>query len=173
MGKAGLATAGEAGGRGLARKRRQGKYKGGNLKDRKVIAELKRIAEKHKGLLKPETIVKEAEAKDSPLHDQFTWDNDEAAEKYRIWEARHLLNICVEMIGTEEDQREMRVFVSLREDREDGGYRLLDRVVSSRTLSAQLLEDAFEEMNHFKHKYRDIKELTGVFAAMDEVLVRK
>ena len=143
------------------------------MRDPIVIAELKRIAARNKGILMPEEIVAEAKPKSSPLHDQFDWDDSEAAQKWRIHQARLLLNIVVEYIGPEDDTKEMRVFVSLRDERGEGGYRLLNKVLSTRPLREQLLEDAIAEMEHFKHKYRDLKELAEVFAAMDSVLVKK
>ena len=143
------------------------------LKDEKVISELKRIASENRGILMPETVVAEARLKTSPLHDHFDWDDSEAAKLWRIHQARRLINVCVEYIGPEDERREMRVFVSLRDDRDEGGYRLLEKVVSTKGLRAQLLEDAMEEMNFFREKYKDLKELSEVFAAMDSVLVRK
>ena len=56
----------------------------------KVINELKRLAAKNRGLFLPEAVVEAAKPETSPLHSQFTWDNTEAAKKYRIWEARRL-----------------------------------------------------------------------------------
>ena len=77
------------------------------------------------------------------------------------------------MIGEEDEEREMRVFVSLRPDRETGGYRMLEKVMSVRTTREQLLEDAYEELKHFRDKYKELREVAAVFEATDEVLVSK
>jgi hypothetical protein len=143
------------------------------MKDEQVINELKRIASENRGILLPEAVVQAAKPRTSPLHDYFEWDDSEAAKQWRIHTARKLINVCVELIGPKEDEREMRVFVSLRSDRDEGGYRLLDLVISTRNLRDQLLEDALEEMKYFREKYRDLQELAEVFEAMDNVLVHK
>lgn len=36
------------------------------------------------GRLTPAEVLEEARNPESPLHDQFTWDDTEAAEKYRL-----------------------------------------------------------------------------------------
>jgi hypothetical protein len=133
--------------------------------DLKTIAELKRLAIENGGLLMPERVVASASAVTSPLHRYFTWDNSEAAEKYRLYEARQLINVCVEYLGGDVDSP-VRVFVSLREDRGQGGYRTLAEVLRSPSKRDALLADAIEEMKYFRDKYKSLKELVEVFKAM-------
>lgn len=143
------------------------------MKNETVIAELKKIASANKGILLPETVVEEAKRKTSPLHDQFEWNNSKAGEQWRIHTARQLINVCVELIGPEEEQIETKVFVSLRQDREQGGYRMLDRVMSSKSLREYLLEDAMQELKYFREKYKTLNELAELFDAADRILIHK
>lgn len=136
------------------------------LKNTEIINALKALAESNAGLLMPEQVVSAAEPETSILHSYFTWDDTEAAAKCRLQEARQLINICVEYIGTENNGRETKVFVSLRDDREEGGYRPLFRVLTNATLRESLLMDSMEEMNYFREKYKGLKELSLVFTAM-------
>ena len=53
---------------------------------------LEHIAKQNKGKIKPSAVVSDAKDKSSVLHNYFTWDNTEAAEKYRIQQARELIN---------------------------------------------------------------------------------
>ena len=139
------------------------------LKNVEVIQKLKGIARSNHGMLMPEDVVLAARPTSSVLHSYFTWDNTEAAEKCRLQEARQLINVCVEYIGTENDGKETRVFVSLRDDRKEGGYRTLDVVLTDKSLRESLLDDSLEEMAYFKSKYQSLKELAEVFAAMKSV----
>lgn len=133
----------------------------------KAIAELKRIALEHGGLLKPEIVVDEARPKSSPLHSRFDWDNSSAAEKYRIWQARQLIAVSVELLaGTDE---KMDVFVSLTTDRKEGGYRIMSQVLSDTEMREQMLDDALAELELFRDKYRRLKELSEVFTAIRKV----
>lgn len=136
------------------------------IKDEKIIAELKRISEANDGLLLPEAVVKEARYKDSPLHGQFDWDNTEAAQKWRLHQARMLINVVVELISPNGKPVETRVFVSLKSDRDEGGYRSIVAVLKNDDLRAQLIQDALESMQYFKAKYKEITELDEVFEAM-------
>lgn len=49
------------------------------------------IAQLNGGKLTPELVLADAEDPTSPLHDTFTWDNDEAAKLWRIEQARRLI----------------------------------------------------------------------------------
>jgi hypothetical protein len=136
------------------------------LKNTEVINSLKNVAALNGGILMPEEVVEAARPETSVLHSHFTWDDTEAAKKCRLQEARQLINICVEYIGTENRGRETRVFVSLRDDRSEGGYRPMVKVLANTTLRESLLVDALEEMNYFREKYQGLKELSIVFSAM-------
>lgn len=134
--------------------------------------ELIRIAQAYGGELKPEVVVKEARVETSPLHHSFDWDDGEAAENWRIHQARQLIRVTVTFEAVSNDKLiPCRVFVSLTPDREKGGagYRLTSDVMSDTEHRQQMLADAKDEMNRFRAKYRALTELAEVFAAMDRV----
>jgi len=55
-----------------------------------AVAELNALAGRS-GKLTPEQVIEAAEDESSPLHGCFTWDDTEAAAKWRIEEARELI----------------------------------------------------------------------------------
>lgn len=57
--------------------------------DDEVLSELERLEAADK--LDAETILAEATNPSSPLHDRFTWDESEAAHRFRLWQARALM----------------------------------------------------------------------------------
>jgi hypothetical protein len=120
------------------------------------------------GILHPEAVIDAARDPESPLHDQFTWDETEAARQYNLIEARKLIQVHVEFLTPTSDPSP--VFVSLRSDRpKGGGYRKMVDVLSKKALREQLLEDALADLEHFRQKYHMIKELAGVFEAAKAV----
>lgn len=143
-----------------------------SLRKPEVISALKQLSADHHGILKPEQVIAAAESESSPLHSYFTWNDGEAAAKYRLHEARMLLSVCVEYIGQGAEAKEQRVFVSLRSDRLEGGYRQLVKVLNSASMRKQLMTDALEEMKFFQEKYKSLRGLMGVFAAMDRASLR-
>jgi len=139
------------------------------MKKNKIVAELHRIADSNDGALLPELVVYSARKTTSPLHSCFTWDNTKAAHQYRLWQARQLIRVSVQIVPGTENITE-RIWVSLSPDREnDGGYRSLISVMSDKQLREQLLEDAMADMKLFADKYRRLSELAVVFTAMKKV----
>lgn len=142
-------------------------------KDNSIIEELERIAKQNDGILQPEIVVEEARRPSSPLHSKFTWDDTEAAHQYRLYQARTLIRVVVQMIPNTADSHE-RVWVSLKKDRitEGGGYRTLVSVLSDNDLREQLLQQALEDMTYFQEKYTHLQELSEVFSAIRTVRVK-
>ncbi len=136
-----------------------------------IVSELRMIAKAHDGILNPSDVVDSARPIESPLHSRFEWDDSEAAQRYRLWQARQLIAITVDYVGGESGILS-RVFVSLTSDRqEQGGYRAVDVVMSTKKGREAMLEDAVKDMEVFKRKYVELKELSEVFAAMRKVRV--
>jgi hypothetical protein len=76
------------------------------LSNRQIAHELKKIEDKSGGL-NPKSVVEAARMKDHPLHSKFTWDDSEAAEKWRLEEARAL----IASVKVEVEVEERRVVV--------------------------------------------------------------
>ena len=139
------------------------------MTDPRVVSELERIARQHGGRLMPEAVVEAARNSRSILHSFFDWDNTEAAEKWRVHQARNLIRVTVTYIG-ENDDTPMRVFVSLHSDRQSKrGYQSTVNVLSDEDMRAELLEDALAELRAFREKYVALKELVAVFDAISKV----
>jgi hypothetical protein len=138
------------------------------VKNPVVIAELRRLAAEHGGILKAETVVEAASDDESPLHDHFEWDDSAAALAHRLHQARMLINRVVVQFETPTGPREHNVFVSVTTDRvaDGGGYRVLSDAMSDDELRTQLLQDALAEMKAFQAKYSRLTELSDVFSAM-------
>ena len=142
------------------------------MKNVKVIEELRRISDKNGGLLLPQHVVREARNPRSVLHSRFEWDNTKAAEEHRLWQARQLISVCVEIIpGTD---KLTQAYVSVSTDRAvGGGYRTMVQVLSNEDLRKQFLEDALRDLNTFQQKYSKLRALAGVFAEIRKVRNKK
>ncbi len=136
-----------------------------------ILEELTRIAEANRGVLLTQAVVEAARPQDSILHDQFTWNDGEAAEKYRLWEARHLISVVVNDYSDGKETLESRVFVSLTPDRSNGGgYRLMTKVLSDEEQRQQLMSDALHELEIFRSKYARLKQLSSVLKPIGKLL---
>ena len=138
-----------------------------------ILKELEAIRKKRRGILKAEDVVEAATDPDSPLHDQFTWDDTKAAKEYRLWQARELIRVVVQVLPNTE--KSTRVFVSLMDDRQSdgGGYRTMIDVLRTPIHRAKLLEQAKAEADAYRQKYQLLEELAEIFAAMDRTFKKK
>lgn len=136
-----------------------------------VARELRRLADNNGGLLLPEKVVESARPTTSPLHSRFTWDDSEAAQAYRIWQARQLIKVVIEVLPNLNTPTE--VFVSLSSDRKErGGYRLVQTVCSDKQMRETMLVDALAELQVFQQKYARLTELAEVFRQASKVRLK-
>jgi hypothetical protein len=77
------------------------------VKEPTIVGELSRIHDENGGLT-AKIVVEEARLETSPLHRCFEWDDGEAGQKYREWQARRLIRVVV---TKEEGQPSAPVFV--------------------------------------------------------------
>lgn len=112
-----------------------------------------------------ENVVKWAQShKQSALYREFEWDNSEAAQQYRLGQARRLIQLHIVDSGGE------RAAISLSIDRgKGGGYRMISDVARTKRLREVMLLDALAELRRIRRKYDRLSELAKVFSAIDEV----
>ena len=60
-------------------------------KQREIAEILQALSDANNGKLTPEQVLQAAKDPESPLHDQFVWDDQKAAHKQRLDTARHLI----------------------------------------------------------------------------------
>jgi hypothetical protein len=78
-----------------------------------------RALEDSRGRLTPEQVIGAAQDKNSALHDCFTWDNSEAAAKWRLEEARELIRRVRIEVTVEE--RTIRTIAYVRDPQKPSG----------------------------------------------------
>jgi hypothetical protein len=133
-----------------------------------VAQELERIRAESGGTLAPERVVAAARDPASPLHSRFTWDDGEAAEKWRLHEARNLIRVYVLVLAPGQSEP-VRAYVSLTEDRGSAGYRATTDVMSDSERRQALLRQAMREFDAWRRRYEALEELAAVFAAAEQV----
>lgn len=135
------------------------------------LAELDQLKHASGGIVSPRAVVDFARNSRTALHSWFEWNNSAAAEKYRLHQARLLINVLVTVVpGT---KIATQAYVSLAEDRhEDGGYRAIVDVLSDADLRGRLLAMALAELRAFRSKYRRLQELGDLFASIDTTMSR-
>jgi hypothetical protein len=140
-------------------------------RDTAVWDELRKIAKKNGGLLRPDHVVRAAMDETSPLHSQFTWDDAKAAHEYRVWQAREL--IATYWVVEPGSNERVRLLLSLASDRPTKkGYRFSASVLANPEQRREWLLMALAELESWQKAYAALTELRPVFAAITRVLKR-
>jgi|SRR4051812_17304928 hypothetical protein len=123
------------------------------------------------GRLRPEAVLEDAENPESPLHGCFTWDDGEAAYRWRLNEARMLIRTSYTVVVEQQAVPiKTRAFVSLKSARTARtGYTPIRRVLSEPELHAELLRNALEDLEAMERRYGHLRELKAVFSALRRV----
>lgn len=99
-----------------------------------VRDELLAIRDRH-GRLNPGLVVEEARSEDHPLHHRFCWEDEEAAEKYRLMQAAALIR-SVKVIRRDLEPMELRAFLHVPGTADDDGAKSLSSYVPEEEVRA-------------------------------------
>lgn len=115
--------------------------------------------------VKPEEIVDKARDESTELHKCFEWDDTKAAEKYRVYQARKIVcHLIVKEVDDEQQKQEVRFFY--KTDSQEG-YKPVSYIMRNEDEYQKLLDRALSELKAFQKKYSTLKELDGLFDAIN------
>jgi hypothetical protein len=146
-----------------------------------IRKELSAIAAGKAGLT-PQTLLAAAKSPRSSLHKYFTWDDSEAARKWREAQAYELIRrVRVTIETPDHKQITVRAFWPVKHVEEDGtinmghrgSYLPIADVANDAGAMEQILAVAKSELRAFRTKYSQLEKIAGMtdlFEAIDEVL---
>lgn len=115
----------------------------------------------------PEQIVEKARDESTELHKCFTWDDADAAEKWRKQEARKIRHFLVIRDENDTTQPELRAF---HFNASGEGYKTAERVFKNPDEYSMLLKRAYAELHAFAEKYRRFKdEFAEIIELIDQL----
>lgn len=135
--------------------------------------ELQRIYQE-RGELTPAVLVEESRALGTLLHEVFEWNNDAAADEWRLAQARQIVRSVVLVSQPERGEQAptLRAFVSL--SRPDGGtaryYRPIIDVLESPTETAEIQQRLRHELLSLRRRYLDLIDAATLARTAQEVL---
>ena len=120
--------------------------------------------------LTAENIVEESRNEEAPLHNEFEWRDDIAAEEYRKQQARMMLCSLTVKLDEAPNSEPVRAFVNITGTiRGAGSYEPIQTVLKEADKTEALLKRAISELNAFKTKYIQLQQLADVFAAINNL----
>lgn len=136
-----------------------------------VVGEAIAAIQQRDGTCRPDALVAAARDEANELHPLFTWDDDEAARRWRRQEARQVINsLRVTLVGYAEP---VPAFVSVTwspAGREPiDGYQPITVVRHDAAMRAEAMADALAQLDGLRRRYAAIEALSPVWEAVDAV----
>lgn len=129
-----------------------------------VIKEVLEV-EQEQGLT-ASNLVEKAKDKNSILHDLFDWDDTIAAEKWRLQQARALINEIKIVVGDKTMYAFENVNVSVT-DASEREYKPVMEIISNEQYRNQILKSALNFLNSWKMKYKQFTELKPIVVSIE------
>ncbi len=130
-----------------------------SVKDAQKIGEELELI-KSKSVLNPTNVVARAKNKKSILNKYFEWDNTEAAEKWRLQQARDIVNHVVEVTVIRGEQVEERAFFNVIAKNDEKVYVSFAEAVKTPSYRIQLL-------NEMQNRLENLLRLIKLFSSME------
>lgn len=130
--------------------------------------EMERLRVRHNGRLESEHVLSAARSTRSPLHPAFEWDDQVAAEAYRVEQAQYLIRsieVVVERRG--EEPFPIRAFVSVQRE-QDRSYTSTFHALSDPDLRQQVVEQAWRELEAWRQRHAELTEFAKIITAIDQ-----
>ena len=111
--------------------------------------------------VKPRQIVDYAKNPETELHKCFTWDNDVAAEKWRLYEARQVVcNLVIVETNSDDEDIQIRAFHKVDNDE---GYKSFRIILKNKDEYEKLLERCLSDLRALKNKYQNLSEYQEIW----------
>ena len=136
--------------------------------DAQVAGEMCEKLEKE-GRLTAKNLLDANRPEDAPLHDEFCWDDEQAAELYREEQARKIIRCIV--VKRENVKEPVRQFINV--DIGERKYYSVDVLLKKESTRNIMLRSALSELSAFQRKYQGFRELASVFVAIDQLNIEE
>lgn len=133
------------------------------------VGEVCEMLEKKEGGLTPKALLDASRDVNAPLHKEFTWDDTEAAEKWRLEQARLLIaHVRIVTVSDTEERQSVRGFVST--PGRQSVYVTMNTALHNEQYRSYLLEQARRDTETYIAKYRRVQELASVIDEMNKFM---
>jgi alpha-D-ribose 1-methylphosphonate 5-triphosphate synthase subunit PhnL len=140
-----------------------------------VISEVLEVKEAYG--LTAENLLRKASKKSSSLYEFFDWDNSSAGEKWRLNQARGLINEIKIIVEDKEVYAFENVNVTVEECKTltstpiskfgSREYKTIVEVMNNNDYREQLIHRALMEANYWKERHAELTELSPIFITIE------
>ena len=125
------------------------------------------------GRITPEDVVTEAEDVNSPLHHLFEWDDGEAAHRYRLDQARHLIRSV--KVHIKVDNRVIKSVAYVRDpdaEAREQGYVSIFKIPTKSDLAREVMHSELGRVISSLTRARAIADSLGLLEDIEDLLER-
>ena len=137
--------------------------------DANMFGEMLEQMERDGVAITPGAVLDMARELDSPIHNEFEWDDTIAAEKYRLEQARKMI-VCLKRVDAEEEQKDYKLRAVVSTPGGNNVYVPLQTALGNEEYKAHMLKQAKNDCEIFLAKYRKLEALASVVGAMNEFI---
>lgn len=120
--------------------------------------------------LTPENLINEAKDKNNPLHDLFDWDNNIAGDKWRLQQARVIINEVKVVIDEKEYYAFENVSVKVNDNLEHKReYMPIVTIMSNKELRQQIIRSALQQLAYWEKQNEKYTELMPIIQTAQKV----
>jgi len=147
-----------------------------NVSPQVVGEELEKVREQGGGMIFPRAVIDHARPSDSPLHSCFEWNDTEAAEKFRIVQARGVIK-SVEIVEIQGKPLPSPIVANVSVTRRavvpgDPRIRYYESTplaLQDPELRDQVLQKALRELESWRERYDAFTEFSLVFGSIEAI----
>lgn len=116
--------------------------------------------------LTAQTVLDANREENTPLHDEFEWNDAVAAELHRLEQARLLIRMICVSPEKQEQNTNVRAFFKVSDA---NGYESLNVIIKDEDKYSKLLAQAISEFKAFENKYHSLTELVPLFETFKRI----
>ncbi len=122
------------------------------------------------GGLTPRRLLDASRPESAPLHGEFEWNDEKAAECYRESQAAGIIKNLIVVETEEQTAESCRAFVNVHSKQNLGNYHPIKVVLDTPDMYEQMMKAARRDMMSFIAKYKSLEKVSRVIDQMQMVL---
>lgn len=143
-----------------------------------TAAAFEALLAKHGGRIGPAVLLEDARDPTSPFHDYFEWDDDEAAERYRLAQASQLIRRWKgSIVRVDADTKTVRFepvrrvqSPSSQRAKAGASYELVESIMADPAKRDDMIRTVLRELQAYRKRYSELVALSDVWRAIDDAV---
>lgn len=143
-----------------------------------TVAAFEALIAKHGGRIGPAVLLDDARDPSSPFHEYFEWDDDEAAERYRLAQASQLIRRWKGSVVRIDAEAKTVRFEPVRRvqspsaQREKAGssYEPVESIMADPAKRDDMIRTVVRELQAYRRRYAELVALSDIWRAIDDAI---